>query len=207
MITDKELAEYRSLYTALGDLHKKFLKRKREILELMEETAFYKRKALLILSKTNRVVRHLTSRQRQIAGIAPCLKKPPISNKPLIIEEPETRLPEFEANCRNIREVKQQGLLLLALIDTIKNKLLQLDLLELRCRELILSIKKALEAFHYESKIIRKKLYPFGIFSHLYRFFRRVFGIPYFTFRDMEDVAALGKFSGLVLKIADSPLA
>jgi hypothetical protein len=204
MITDKELAEYKSLYATLGDLHKRFTGKKHEILLLLAKTAAIRRNALLVLGRSNRQIRHLTSRQRQVTGITYSF------HVPLAVEEPEalpeTSLPEFKADCRNIREIKQQGLLILALIDDVKKKLLQLDLLELRCRELILSINKALDAFRHESRIIRKKLYPFGVFSFLYRFFRSVFGKPYFTFRDLEDITALGRFTGLVLKIANSPL-
>jgi hypothetical protein len=204
MINDKELTEYKSLYATLGDLHKKLVRKKQEIFLLLEKTAAYRRNALSVLNRANRQARYLTSRQRQITGINFCFK-----NKLLVKEYeilPETCLPEFKTDCRNIIEVKQQGLLILALIDDIKQKLLQLDLLEQRCKEMIFSINKALHAFCHESKIIQKKLYPFGVFSFLRRLFRSVFGNPYFTFRDLEDITALGKITSLVLKIADSPL-
>jgi len=204
MITDRELTEYRSLYSTLVDLHKKFIRKKQEVFLLLEKTAAQRRNAFFVLSKANRLSRYLTSRQREITGVTYCLE-----NKFLVKEHgtlPETCLPEFKTDCRSIKEVKQYGLLILALIDEIKKKLLQLDLLEQRCRELILSINKALAAFRHESWVIQRKLYPYGVFSFLRRFFRRVFGKTYFTFRDLEDITALGRLTSLVLKIADSPL-
>ena len=199
-----ELAEYRSLYATLKDLNKKLHKRKLETLQLLQMTATHRKNAILVLTKANRLVRHLTGRQRQLTGITSSFR-----NLPTVEEHHtllETRLPEFKADCRSLSELKQQGLLLIALIDDTKKKLLQLDLLELRCRELILSIDKALDAFRHELRIIRRKLYPFGVFSFLFRYSRHVFGKTFFTSRDLEDIAALGKLSGLTLKIANSPL-
>jgi len=109
-------------------------------------------------------------------------------------------------DCRNLRELKQKGLLLLSLIDDLRKKLLQLDILELRCRELMLSTDKAMEAFRHESRIIHRTIYPFGIFSLFYRTLRGLWGSAYFTLRDMESIAALGNITGHVLKIADSPI-
>jgi hypothetical protein len=204
MINNTELAEYKSLYTTLVDLHKKFIRKRKDIFYLLEETAAQRRNAFVVLGKANRLIRHLTSRQREITGISYCFK-----NKLLIAELetlPETRLPEFNTDCQNIKEVKQQEILILAFIDDIKQKLLQLDLLEKRCRELILSINKSLAVFRHETSIIRKKIYPYGVFSLFNRYLRSVFGKAYFTFRDMEDITALGRITSLVLKIADSPL-
>jgi len=204
MITDKELAEYRSLYTMLRDLNKRFIEKKQEILRLLEEFAAQQRTAFSVLNRANRLNRYLTGRQRQVTGVTSCVKAPRIVKVHKSL--PETQLPEFNENCQNKREVKQQGLLIIALINDIKKKLLQLELLEQRCRELILSMKKTLEAFRHESGNIQKKLFPFGAFSFLRRFFRRFFGRSFFTSRDLEDIAALGKLTGLVLKIANSPL-
>ena len=204
MINDRELTEYKSLYDTMRDLHKKFVRKKQEILELLEKTAIQRRNAYFVLGRANRLTRHLTNSQREITGITYYFDDTLTVKKyePL----PETSLPEFKTDCQNIREVKQEGLLILAFIGEIKKKLLQLDLLEQRCRELILSINKALAAFHHELKNIRKKLYPFGVFSFIHRYFRSVSGKTYFTFRDLKDITALGKMTNLVLKIADSPL-
>ena len=109
-------------------------------------------------------------------------------------------------DCRNLRELKQRGLLILAMIDRVKEKLLQLDILEARLRELILSLEKAMEAFCHEARIIRREIYPFGVFSRLRRGVRVLWGRAYFTLRDMERISDLGIMTSHVLKIADSPI-
>ncbi|MCL2472899.1 MAG: hypothetical protein FWF26_04405, partial [Treponema sp.] len=107
---------------------------------------------------------------------------------------------------KNRAELRQKGLLILTMIDRAKRNLLQFDLLELRCRELILSINKALMAFHHEYRTIRRKIYPLGIFSLLLRSVRFLWGRTYFSLKDLGEVGALGTITGLVLKIADSQL-
>jgi hypothetical protein len=210
---EKELMEYYSLCAALRNLHNKFLKRKQELRLLLEETAAKKSDALLILAKANRLTRHLTGRQRQMAGLSYhlCELKNRIHRVKMVLPKEEGIdewgvLPVIREDYSNLRELKQAGILILALIDKLKKKILQLDLLELRCRELILSTNKALEVFRYEARIIRRKLYPFGILSLFFRFLRSFLGRTYFTLRDLDNIAALGNITGLVLKIADSPV-
>ena len=219
MISDKEITEYRLLCTALGELHEEYLKRKQELRQIMEKTEALRREALLVLVKANRLTRHLTGRQRQISGLGYHLGEikarinqgfPALFQSPAGGEEKEI-LPSLgdwqsREDYRNGRELRQRGLLILGMIDGIRKKLFQLDVLELRCRELMLSINKALEAFSHESRIISRKIYPFGIFSVLYRSLRFLWGSSYFSHRDMDDVAALGNLTGCVLKIADSPV-
>ena len=222
MISDKEIAEYRSLCSALGQLHEKYLRRRRELRELLEETAALRRKALLVLAKANRLTRHLTGRQRHTSGLGYHLGDirsrinqygPAYFQGALSLEErdilPELQSEmdsEFQADHGSLRELRRKGLLIIGMIDTVRKKLLQLDLLEMRCRELICSTNKALEAFRFEAGVIRRKLYPFGIFSAFFRAAGGLFGKAYFTIRDMEDISALGTITGHVLKIADSPI-
>ena len=173
---------------------------------------------LLVLVKANCFTRHLTARQRQISGLTYRLEElkkrinqgsPPVQDLgggDEVKYLPELRDWQAEESCGSLRELKQKGLLILSLIDSLRKKLFQFDLLELRCRELVLSISKALEAFRHESTIIHRKLYPFGMFSHFCRRFRLLWGSPYFTLRDMENITALGNITGHVLKIADSPI-
>ena len=217
MITDRDFSEYRNLCTTLGNLREKFIKRRREVGLLLQKTASNRREALLVLAKANRLTRHLTGRQRQTAGISyrlgdikmrinqaalPAFKGSLDEAEPL--SEIQARIPTGMP--AGIRELKSMGLAVIEMINRLKKTLLQLDLLEKRCRELILSINKALEVFRHEFKIIYRKIYPFGFFSFVHRSLRRLFGNNYFTFRDMDEVSALGYFTGLVLKIADSPL-
>ena len=219
MIMDKEIAEYNILCTTLRALHEKYLLRKQELRQLLEETVALRTNALLVIAKANLLTRHLTGRQRQIIGLSYHLGeiKARINQwSPAVFQgfgggDEGENLPELcdwqpRDECRSIRELKQRGLLVLGMIDGIRRKLLQLDLLELRCRELMLSISKALEAFRHETMVIRRKIYPFGIFSFCYRTLRGLWGRAYFTLRDMEDIAALGNITGHVLKIADSPI-
>ena len=173
----------------------------------------------MVLAKANGLTRHLTGRQRQLTGLSYRLldikvrinQSNPFFFKNLTggIGENEV-LPEIRPENRDglicRRELKQKGLMLIALIDRIKKKLLQFELLEKRCRELILSINKALEAFRHESRAVHRKIYRFGFFSLFFRFMRRFCGGDYFAANDLEDIAALGNITGLVLKIADSPL-
>jgi len=207
----KELSEYQTLCDALGELQKKYLRRKQELRHILEETAALRNSALVVLVRANSLTRHLTGRQRHITGLAYRLSEIKVRiNKlsPVAFQDPGAGDDGWQAleDCRNPRELRQKGLLVLALIDGLRKKLLQLDLLELRCRELMLSTDKALEAFRHESKSIHRKIYPFGIFSLFYRRLRGLWGSAYFTLRDLESIAALGNITGHVLKIADSPI-
>jgi hypothetical protein len=92
------------------------------------------------------------------------------------------------------------------MIDHVKKSLLQLDILEMRCRELMASLNKALEAFQHESRRIHKSIYPLGFISIFFRFLRHLAGKTYFSFRDLDGITDLGNITGLVLKIADSPM-
>ena len=215
MIPDKEITEYRILCNALMELHVKYQKKKLELRQLLKETAALRSDALLVLAKANRLTRHLNSRQRQICGLNYSLAEinarinqdisAPLKGR-AYLEEREI-MPEIPPgeDFRNLRELRQKGLLIIGLIDNIREKLLKLELLELYCRELILSINKSMFAFRHEWKIIRRRIYPFGIFSLCYRFLRSIFGKSYFSLSDLNDIAALGNITGLVFKIADSP--
>jgi hypothetical protein len=212
MITEIEMAEYRKLCVSLAALHEKFLKKRQQLKDLLEKTNSLRKNAILVLAKANRLTRHLTGRQRQIAGLSYHLgelKARICQENPLLSksgnEELET-LPEIREDFKNRRELKQNGLALIAMIDEVKKKILQLDLLEMRCRELILSINKALDAFRHESGIIHRRIYPFGFFSLAFRYLRKIWGKSYFSYRDLEGLGTLGNITGLVLKIADSPL-
>ena len=223
---EKELAEYRSLYATLMELYERYLKRKRELGRILEETAALRRDALLVLAKANRLTRYMTSRQRQASGLSfhpdeikarigrcgPLLSQstggakeeaPPEGSGLRLSGWADFQLPD---NCRSQREIKQKALVILGLIDAVRKNILQLDLLELRCRELVLSINKAMEAFRHEFRIIRRKIYPFGIFSRFYRTVRGLWGRTYFSSRDLREIAALGSLTGNILTIADSPL-
>jgi len=219
MITDREIAEYRTLHDTVSALHRKFLERKQELGRLLEKTFILKKEAYTALAKANRLTRHLTGHQRQITGLSYHLNeiKARVNrvncNAPVLRFDDTAKgvaLPEIRAgfpeDCKNQWELKQNGLLLLALIDRLRKNLLQLELLELRCRELIQSINKAMEAFRHESAIIRRKIYPFGFLSLFCRSLCSLWGRSYFSPGDLDDISTLGSITGYVLKIADSPV-
>lgn len=210
--TDREIAEYRALCAALGALTEKYALRKAELRAILEKTAVARRDALLALVKANRLTRHLTGGQRRAIGLAYNLSEiqarvnqmPQTTQVPSVLGEQAELSAISPQECRDLRELKQREILTLTMIDGVKKKLLQLDILELRCRELMLSIDKAMEAFVFESNIIRRNIYPLGIFSLIRRKIHHLFGGAYFALRDLEDIAALGSITGNVLKIADS---
>ena len=214
---DSEYSEYRKLCTTLGNLYEKYLERKLEIRRLLEKTAARRKDALLALAKANRFTRHLTGRQRYISGLSYHLGDITrrINQAGALVSQgnfDESReMMEIRAGIKaempaGIRELRSLVLVVIRMIDRIKKYLLQFDLLEKRCHELILSIGKALEAFYHEVRIIYRKIYPFGLFSFFRRYLRSLFGKTFFTSADMDDVGALGNFTKLILKIADSPI-
>ena len=222
MITEAEITEYRNYCGTLISLHEDLRRRRQELRLILEETAALRKKTLLVLAKANRITRHLTGRQRQVSGFSYSLgeiterirKLNTEQNYPVSFAKAgdegdalhTIQILKEQEIFKNNRELKQKVLTILAMIDAVKKKLFQLELLELRCRELILSTNKALEAFRHEFTFIRRKIYPFGIFSRFCRTLRNIWGRGYFSFGDMDDIAALGNITGLVLKIADSPV-
>ena len=218
MIMEKELAEYRVLSSTLEELREKYLEKKQELRRLVGETAALRKEALRVLARANRLTVYLTGRQRQITGL--CYRLGEIEARinqydPALLQTqagadgseitPEMHGPKLREDCLSLRELKQNGLVLIRMIDSVRNKVLQFELIEMRCRELIISINKVLEAFRHEYRIIRRNIYPFGILSIFHRTLRRLLGSAYFSFRDLEDIAALAAITGHVLKIADSP--
>ena len=218
MIAEKELNEYKALCAVLLELRRRFLEKKQELKKLLGEAAGRRKEALELLEKANGFTMYLTGRQRQITGL---LYYPgEIRNKLNLAKsfqngqsgtvfdmedknEIQRSIPE---DCRSSLELKRNGLAVISMIDQVKKSLLQLDVLEMRCRELLASLNKALAAFRHESRRIHRSIYPLGIISIFYRFLRRAVGKTYFTLRDLNGIADLGNITGLVLKIADSPL-
>jgi hypothetical protein len=211
--TEKETAETNSLGASLRELHEKHERRKEEIRSLLEETGALMKRAAASLKKASRLTRYLTARQRQETGIFyhssffdSRLKRrdlvPLIPNKLLDHDE---ILPEL-TRPGDFREPKLGEFRMLRLMDLLKKNLLALDLLEMRCRELLLSIDKALEAFRHEYAFVRRRVYPYSFFSVFYKHLRRFRGFPYFSARDLKELAVLGELTGHVLKLADSPI-
>jgi len=216
MITEKESNEYKTLCAALLELRGKLLDRKQELKKLLEETVKRRKDALEFLAKANGITRYLTGRQRQMAGLLyyPGEIKAKINSANSFLNinsgEDKTNKNEIQRpipeDCRNSLELKRNGLALILMIDQIKKNLLELDVLEMRCRELIASLDKVMAAFRHESRRIHRSIYPMGFISFFYRFLRCLAGKTYFTFRDLNGIANLGNITVLVLKIADSSI-
>jgi len=218
MIAEKELTEYKALCAVLLELRRRFLEKKQQLKKFLEEAAGRRKEALELLVKANGLTRHLTGRQRQVAGLSYYLGEIKAklnlaksfqngqSDTVFVMEDKNEIQRPIPEDCRSSLELKRNGLAVISMIDQVKKSLLQLDVLEMRCRELLASLNKALTAFRHESRRIHRSIYPLGFISVFYRFLRRTAGKNYFTFRDLDGIADLGNITGLVLKIADSPL-
>jgi len=219
--------EYNALRAAFWELYAQYTRRKEELRRILQAASEARVQALMVLLKANYLTRYLTTGQRQVSGYTYRLydiKARIDSGKALgiqglsaessgslsYLDDPDGEAKKLPAALDDVPktagELKRRELLTLSLIDGIKGKLLQLDILELRCRELTLSLDTALRGFQYESACIRKNLHPYGVFSHLYRRFRLLRGSSYFTLRDMNDVRLLGTVTGHILTITDSDI-
>jgi hypothetical protein len=210
---ENEPAETNSLNASLRELYEKHESRKKEIRGLLEETGALMTRAAAFLKKANRLTRYLTARQRQETGIFyhPVFFDSRLKRRDLMPLIPDKILDHGEippelSESGGFRELKLGELRTLRLMDALKKNQLALDLLEMRCRELLLSVDKALEAFKHEYAFVRRRVYPYGFFSALCKHFRRIRGFSYFSPRDLKEVRVLGKLTGDVLKIADSPI-
>jgi hypothetical protein len=209
---ENEAAVTHSFYDSLRELHQKYESRKEEIRSLLEETGALMHEAVLFLKKANRLTRYVTARQRQETGMRyhPSFFDSRLKGRDLLPLMPNKILDhgEFPPELADPggRELKLGELRMLRLMDILKKNLLALDLLEMRCRELLLSINKAQEAFRHEYALIRRRVYPYSFFSVLYKHFRRLRGFSYFSHRDLKELAVLGELTGHILKIADSPI-
>jgi hypothetical protein len=205
-------AESTGLSVSLRELHEKYESRGKEIRGLIEETGALTEKALVFLKKANRLTRYVTARQRRETGMLyyPSFFDSRLKGKllPVIPDKipDHGKAPSVLAGLGGGREHGPEELDALHLMDVLTKNLLALDLVEMRCRELLLSIDKALEAFRHEYASIRRRLYPYWVFSVLYKQVRRLRGFSYFSARDLKELAVLGELTGHVLKIADSPI-
>jgi hypothetical protein len=209
----KGTGESGSLSASLGELHKKYEKRKKEIRGFLGETGALMKKALVCLNKANRLTRRLTARQRQETGVfynsaffdSLLRERELLPLIPSKILNPEESLPEL-TELGDSMDFGLGELKMLRLMDLLKKNLLAMDLVEMRCRELLLSIDKAMEAFKHEYGLIRRRVYPLGFLSVLCKQLRRIRGFSYFSPRDLKELTVLGELTGDVLKIVDSPI-
>jgi hypothetical protein len=202
-----------NLGASLRELYETYETRRRELPGVLGETEARIKRAVAFLKKANRLTRRLTARQRRETGFCyhPSFFDSRLKKKAALrlvrdkVLNPGETPPEL-LDLRRSGELNLGELRMLGLMDLLKGNLLVLDLVEIRCGELALSVNKALEAFKHEYALIRRRLYPYFFFSFLCKHIRRLRGFPYFSSGDLKELAVLGELTGHVLKIADSPI-
>ncbi|GHU65608.1 hypothetical protein FACS189447_04830 [Spirochaetia bacterium] len=228
----KELGEYRLLCAHLRELHVKYEERKTRLRLLLGELEELRRRTLKELGKAARFTRRLTPFQRNELGLLPgkgngwfttqeqasiahqAFEKGKFSQKMQLSQKKLNKLPSLDPAAlpviadtySNRTELKAGTVELLVQLDSIKKSLLQLDLLELRVRELLLSINKAMKAYSHEYRIIRRRIYPLFVLSALGKSWRLLRGMTYFSPRDMIELTALGNLTVNIVRMAESPI-
>jgi hypothetical protein len=179
----------------------------RFLLELDE----LREKALRELSKVKRFSRRLPVYRRKemgflrVDGGRPADPVVPVKGRGAALFEP-VPAPEPAAGFADRRELKIRELGVLSIIDRLKKTLLQLEVLELRCRELLSAIAKALEAFLREFKTVKRRIYPFSVFSRIRKSLRSFRGGVYYTHADIRELAALGVITVNIADMVETPV-
>jgi hypothetical protein len=108
---------------------------------------------------------------------------------------------------KKIKELEKEEIKIIGLIDNIKKNLVQFDAIEMRSKELIGSIIKSLEAYRYEYDNVYKNVFPHGAISKISKAIKnKIFRKPYFSDKDLGFIQELGKTTGFILKMVDSPV-
>lgn len=108
---------------------------------------------------------------------------------------------------KKIKQLKEKEVNILEFIDNIKKNFVQFDAIEMRSKEIIKSINKSLEAYKYEYKNVYKNVFPMGIVSKIIKSIKKaIFRRPYFSDKDLGFIQELGKTTGFILKMVDSPI-
>jgi hypothetical protein len=208
-----EEEEYRLLYAAMVELHEKCEERKAGVKRLLLELDDLRKKAVKDLARAKSLSRRLTVYHRREMGFlrvngggsrSSSFPIPVNGKRAALLDSTPAPVPVLAP--ANRRELKSGGLKILSVIDQLKKNLLQLELLELRCRELLVSITKALEAFAYALRTVKRKVYPFSIFSRIRKTLRSFRGRPYYTPGDLEELAVLGALTVNITDMAETPV-
>jgi hypothetical protein len=209
----KEEEEYGLLYAAMMKLHEACEERKAGVKKLLLELDKLRERALRELSRAGSLSRRLSAYRRREMGFLRVNGGGERKSAVAVLVEGEGAAPVDPVPApfptdgfSNRREIKAWELKILSIIDRLKKTLLQLELLELRCRELLVSIAKALDAFSYEFKTAKRKIYPFSIFSRISKSLRSFLGGAYYTPGDMRELAALGALTVNAAEIAETPV-
>jgi hypothetical protein len=201
-LTPKDEKDYRLLYAAMADLYEECEKRKADVKKLILELEGLRKKAAGGLQKTKSLTRRLSAYQLKEMGF---FRNPgaPVVPALAVPAPPVPALPDTPLSRSGL---KAQEVKIVSIISQLKKTLLQLELMELRCRELLAAITKALPAYSHELRNSRRKIYPFMVFSRIYKNLRSFFGGPYYSPGDLRELASLGALAVHIVNIAESPL-
>ena len=211
----EELGEYPALCSVLQALRERHEEQKARIRVILNEIEDMRQRLVRELGKTYRLSRRLTSLQRKQLGFLYGNGVNSFWNKgkivfqswpPLKIQPEPVVVPELNNSYTNLRELRSAEIRILSIINAVKKEILYLELLELRFRELLISIAKSLEAYNHEWLKIRRMIYPFGIISICCKRIRELWGYSHFSRKDLEQVAVLKNLAGNILTMALSPV-
>lgn len=108
---------------------------------------------------------------------------------------------------KKIKEVEEEIVSLLKYIDQVESNILKLDLLILRSEEICISLDKALEVFEIEYPKVLKKIYPYGLFSKVFKSFRMKFlKMNYYSDNDKKEIAYIGGLATSFAKLIDTKI-
>jgi hypothetical protein len=108
---------------------------------------------------------------------------------------------------KKIKQLKEEEIKIIELMDNMKKNLVQFDAIEMRSNEVMDSINKSMEAYDYEYKSVYKKIFPLGIVSKMIKSIKhKLFRRSYFSDGDLEFIQDLGKTTGFILQMVDSPI-
>jgi hypothetical protein len=209
MDTTAGMEDYCLLRAALDEWYKRYEARKAQVRLLLDELADLRRKAIRELDKAGRLTRRLSALQRKEMGFfvpqkAPYYELPRKAEKmPDVSPKPPAWV---SGKFRNPRELKAGELAVLSVIEELKKNFLQLDLLEMRCRELLLSIAKAMKVYNHEYLRARRRIYPLSLLSMLFKRLKTLLGSAYYSKGDLKELRVLGNLTVNVVRIAESPL-
>lgn len=94
---------------------------------------------------------------------------------------------------KKIKEIEKQMNKIIKAMDQIHSNILQLDFINERSEELIISLEKANDVFIQEFKRVYKEIYKIPILSKTIKWIRKnIFRGNYFSNRDFENIAYIG---------------
>lgn len=105
---------------------------------------------------------------------------------------------------KKIKIMRQHSLDIVEASEQCHKALLLIDLADARAAELSHATAYANEAFICEFVKVRRKLFPLGPLSRLFRLLRRSFGGRYFNNSEVSEIAYIGKIASTLARIVDT---